>query len=289
MTSFRCSSPSNAIQATWFTRDLPRGRHLLNNRRCRATLHRLPKVCGCKATATVTPSAPTAKHASKQHETSGYSQSDWASGYSDHKEQPDGYWIDVKGRLPQELTGTYYRNGPGTYKLGYQELAHPFDGHGFILSIAIKDGKAFARTRFVETPEYKSEVGQQKILFRGSFGTQKPGGVRSNAFDIFMKNAANTNVIHWGGRLLALFESAQPIAMDPYSLKTLGPDLLGGSVKAGASFDFGPRANGLAESFFKAVGVAGYKHGGEYRLGGEAVTAHPRFDPDTGELYPVLG
>lgn len=38
------------------------------------------------------------------------------------------------------------------------------------------------------------------------------------------------------------------------------------------------------ESFFKAVGVAGYKHGGEYRLGGEAVTAHPRFDPDTGEL-----
>lgn len=38
------------------------------------------------------------------------------------------------------------------------------------------------------------------------------------------------------------------------------------------------------ESFFKAVGVAGYKHGGEYRVGGEAVTAHPRFDPDTGEL-----
>ena len=88
-------------------------------------------------------------------------------------------------------------------------------------------------------------MGQQKVLFRGSFGTQKPGGARSNAFDIFMKNAANTNVIHWRGRLLALFESAQPIAMDPYSLKTLGPDLLGGSVKAGASFDFGA-ANGLA-------------------------------------------
>lgn len=93
---------------------------------------------------------------------------------------------------------------------------------------------------------YKSEVGQKKILFRGSFGTQKPGGARSNAFDIFMKNAANTNVIHWRGRLLALFESAQPVAMDPYSLKTLGPDLLGGSVKAGASFDFGPSANAVA-------------------------------------------
>ncbi len=45
------------------------------------------------------------------------------------------------------------RNGPGTYKLGNQELAHPFDGHGFIISIAIKNGKAYARARFVETPE----------------------------------------------------------------------------------------------------------------------------------------
>ena len=46
-----------------------------------------------------------------------------------------------------------YRNGAGTYILGKQELAHPFDGHGYIISIAIKDGKAFARARFVETPE----------------------------------------------------------------------------------------------------------------------------------------
>jgi len=45
------------------------------------------------------------------------------------------------------------RNGPGTYKLGNQELAHPFDGHGFIISVAIKNGKAYARARFVETPE----------------------------------------------------------------------------------------------------------------------------------------
>lgn len=58
-----------------------------------------------------------------------------------------------------------------------------------------------------------------------------------------MKNAANTSVIHWGGRLLALFEAAQPIAMDLYSLQTLGPDLLGGHVKAGASFDFGKTIN----------------------------------------------
>ncbi|DBA91504.1 TPA: hypothetical protein ACH3X1_003130 [Trebouxia sp. C0004] len=209
---------------------------------------------------------------------------DWATGHINHKEHVDGYWIAVQGTIPPEITGTYYRNGPGTYKLGSQELAHPFDGHGFIISIAIKNGKAYARARFVETPEYKSEVSQQKILFRGSFGTQRPGGPRRNAFDIFMKNAANTSIVLWGGRLLALFEAAQPIAMDPTTLQTLGPDLLGGTVKPGASFHFGKVANRLSEGLFRALRIQGRKHGGESKLGGEAVTAHPRYDPDTGRL-----
>ena len=90
---------------------------------------------------------------------------------------------------------------------------------------------------------YKSEVSQQKVLFRGSFGTQRPGGAGKNVFDIFVKNAANTSIVLWGGRLLALFEAAQPIAMDPYSLQTLGPDLLGGNVRPGASFHLGKVAN----------------------------------------------
>ncbi|KAL0053616.1 hypothetical protein WJX82_008309 [Trebouxia sp. C0006] len=240
----------------------------------------------------LTPEAQQATHASPANGTlkertfdlSDWSQRGWATGHINHKEHVAGYWINVQGTIPPELTGTYYRNGPGTYKLGDQELAHPFDGHGFIISIAIKNGKAYARARFVETPEYESEVSQQKILFRGSFGTQRPGGARHNAFDIFMKNAANTSIVLWGGRLLALFEAAQPIAMDPNTLQTLGPDLLGGTVKPGASFHFGKVANRLSEGLFRALGIEGRKHGGESKLGGEAVTAHPRYDPDTGRL-----
>lgn len=240
----------------------------------------------------LTPEAEQATHASpansslkeRTFDLSNWSQRDWANGHINHKEHVDGYWIDVQGTIPPELTGTYYRNGPGTYKLGNQELAHPFDGHGFIISVAIKNGKAYARARFVETPEYKSEVSQQKILFRGSFGTQRPGGARHNAFDIFMKNAANTSIVLWGGRLLALFEAAQPTAMDPTTLQTLGPDLLGGTVKPGASFHFGKVANRLSEGLFRALRIEGCKHGGESKLGGEAVTAHPRYDPDTGRL-----
>jgi all-trans-8'-apo-beta-carotenal 15,15'-oxygenase len=45
-----------------------------------------------------------------------------------------------------------------------------------------------------------------KILFRGAFGTQRSGGFLANIFDARIKNVANTNVIYWAGRLLALWE-----------------------------------------------------------------------------------
>ncbi len=37
--------------------------------------------------------------------------------------------------------------------IGGQELAHPFDGHGLVVSIAFRNGRAFLRSRFVRTEE----------------------------------------------------------------------------------------------------------------------------------------
>ena len=44
------------------------------------------------------------------------------------------------------------------------------------------------------------------IRFRNTFGTQRVGGFIANAFDLYLKNPANTNVVEWGKRLLALWE-----------------------------------------------------------------------------------
>ena len=46
-----------------------------------------------------------------------------------------------------------YRNGPGQFELGSMKVAHPFDGHGIVSSICIKDGKAFFRSKFVRSFE----------------------------------------------------------------------------------------------------------------------------------------
>ena len=57
-------------------------------------------------------------------------------------------------------------------------------GHGLVASIAIKDGAAWYRSRYVRTPAYLEEVEQGRgVQYRG-FGTNKPGGWLANVFDI---------------------------------------------------------------------------------------------------------
>lgn len=42
---------------------------------------------------------------------------DWAAGYASGCDCPEGYWMEVTGRLPPELEGTYIRWGPlGSYE-----------------------------------------------------------------------------------------------------------------------------------------------------------------------------
>lgn len=56
----------------------------------------------------------------------------------------------------------------------------------------------FFRNRFVKTKEFLEEQKAGKMLYRGVFGSQKPGGWLANLFDLKIKNIANTNVLHWG-------------------------------------------------------------------------------------------
>jgi all-trans-8'-apo-beta-carotenal 15,15'-oxygenase len=170
-----------------------------------------------------------------------YSLEDWRSGYRSQPEEYS-YWItDIEGTLPAELEGTLFRNGPGLLDVQGHPVKHPFDGDGMISSIAIKNGQAYFRNRYVRTAGYVAEQKAKKPLYRGVFGTQKPGGPWANAFDLKLKNIANTHVIHWADRLLALWEAAAPHRLDPTTLETLGLDDLNGLIAPGGSFTAHPR------------------------------------------------
>ncbi len=170
-----------------------------------------------------------------------YTREDWIGGY---RSQPEefAYWIDnVEGEIPTALEGTVFRNGPGLTDVNGYRLKHPFDGDGMINSIAFRAGKAFYRNKFVRTEGYLAEQKSGKPEYRGVFGTQKPGGWLANAFDLRLKNIANTHVVHWGGKLLALWEAAEPHRLDPQTLETMGIDYLDGLLKEGDAFAAHPK------------------------------------------------
>ncbi|BAY24956.1 Retinal pigment epithelial membrane protein [Calothrix sp. NIES-2100] len=170
-----------------------------------------------------------------------YNRIDWQGGYESLYQEFD-YWIDdIEGQIPGELQGTLFRNGPGLLDINGQRIHHPFDGDGMISRISFVNGRAHFRNRYVRTEDYIAEQKAGKILYRGVFGTQKPGGWLANIFDFKFKTLANTNVIYWGSKLLALWEAAEPHRLDPHTLETLGREYFNGVLSTGEAFSAHPR------------------------------------------------
>lgn len=169
-----------------------------------------------------------------------YDRTEWKQGYQSQPTEYD-YWVDdIEGEIPDDLQGTLFRNGPGLLEIHGFPIRHPFDGDGMISAVSFKDGKVHFRNRFVRTQAYVQEQASEQILYRGVFGTQKPGGLLNNAFDLRLKNIANTNVLYWGDKLLALWEAAEPHRLDPATLETIGLEYLDGVLKPGDAFSAHP-------------------------------------------------
>ncbi|GLC46483.1 hypothetical protein PLESTB_000331500 [Pleodorina starrii] len=142
----------------------------------------------------------------------------------------------VTGTIPQELYGTYYRNGPGLQVDNPRYQRHTFDGDGMVLSLAFREGRAYFRNRYVRTEGFVQEQAAGRPLYRNSFTRgSADGSPWFNPFDLNFKNVANTGVLAWAGQLYALWEGGLPYRMDPRSLDTLGESRLGGALR-GSTF-----------------------------------------------------
>ena len=114
--------------------------------------------------------------------------------------------------------------------------SHPLDGHGFIRAFSLQvpaagrhardphtRQRATVLGRFVRTWAFELESFFGTNVFRGFFSLPfAPDSLPArlfNGFAMLRKNVANTAVVDWGGRLLALWEMGPPHALD-YALKT---------------------------------------------------------------------
>jgi all-trans-8'-apo-beta-carotenal 15,15'-oxygenase len=171
-----------------------------------------------------------------------FERAQWASAFRNVDRELTAVPLQAtRGTIPAGLNGTLYRNGPGRLERAGHWVHHPFDGDGMITALRFEGGDLGLSNRFVRTEGWQAEEEAGRYLYRGVFGTQKPGGPLANAFDLRLKNIANTHVVRLGDNLLALWEASSPHALDPDSLETKGISLLDGVLKPGEAFSAHPR------------------------------------------------
>jgi carotenoid cleavage dioxygenase-like enzyme len=138
--------------------------------------------------------------------------------------------LPVEGRIPESLSGRYVRNGPNP-KPGAVS-PHWFYGDGMVHGVELAAGRArWYRNRWIRTSTFTDDT----PVLRRDLTIDRTAGV------------ANTNVVHHGGRTLALVETSFPYALTD-TLDTIGP------------YDFDGKLT-------------------------TAMTAHPKMCPTSGELH----
>ncbi|MDG2028388.1 MAG: carotenoid oxygenase family protein [Acidimicrobiales bacterium] len=153
---------------------------------------------------------------------------------------------EVIGKIPEGLRGSFVRNGPNPM---FEPIGkyHMFDGDGMLHGVDFLDGKASYRNRWIRSRGLAAEMNLGRAAYPGLSDVMNFPSEELVGDAGPVKNPANTHIVRHNGKLLALWEQGLPTEIGP-DLETIGEwDFFGG-------------------------------------LQG-AMTAHPRIDPFTGEMF----
>ncbi|KAH7205417.1 carotenoid oxygenase [Fusarium redolens] len=156
----------------------------------------------------------------------------------------------VEGEVPKGLYGVLFRVHPDNQFAPRFEDEEWFAGDGCAFALRFKDGNVDFQKKYVRTEKFIKEREAKQALY-GYYGNPWSAlpevGVRDEKTDL---STANTNLVFHpsSGLLLALDELNPPYALNPFTLDTIG------------TWNF----QGTLEAF--------------------TMTAHPKYDHETGEL-----
>ncbi len=158
--------------------------------------------------------------------------------------EADIFELEIYGSLPRELAGAFYRVAPEPQFPPLLGEDIVINGDGMVGAFFFGDGHIDFKSRYVRTEKFELERAARRSLF----GAYRNPFTDDTSVRGRNRGTANTNVLLHGGRLLALKEDSPPVEMDPHTLETIGTWTDDG------------------------------------RITSRTVTAHPKIDPETGEL-----
>ena len=135
--------------------------------------------------------------------------------------------IPVEGKIPEWLSGSYIRNGPGMFQLKNRRLNHWFDAMGALHKFDIINGKVHYQSAFIDCQSYRS-VTQNGELAYSEFASDPCKTlfkkVQSYVFPTLpnMTDNPKVNVARIANKWMALGETPMQVEFDKNTLKTIG-------------------------------------------------------------------
>lgn len=154
--------------------------------------------------------------------------------------------LEIIGKIPDDLNGVLLRNGPNP-QFDPIGAYHWFEGDGMLHAIRIQNGSASYDNRWIKTPRFMLENKAGKPLFGADLSDT--GNVENTE-----SGTANTNIIAYHEKFLALNEGESPFEINLKDLSAVGSYTFDEQIK-------------------------------------RRLTAHPRIDPDSKEFitYSYIG
>jgi carotenoid cleavage dioxygenase len=149
-----------------------------------------------------------------------------------------------QGEVPEQLAGTYYRVVADRQWPPLVAGDIAFNSDGMVMSFRFSGGHVDFKSRYVHTPRFLAERAARRALF----GAYRNPFTDDPSVAGLRRGVANTNVFWHAGLLYVAKEDSPPILIDPDTLATIGEYTFEGALTSQTS------------------------------------TAHPKFDPHTGEM-----
>ena len=172
----------------------------------------------------------------------------------------------VRGEIPEQLSGGFYRVGPAWKRASRQGCNGFYAMDGMVQAAIFEEGRMSFRNRWVRTPKFLAEEAAGEAIFEYEDGWDDWRGyglgevVRDERTKGVPQGTAAINVIPFGGDVLALSEQGLvPIALDPRTLETKGP--VEWAAECGRGLVVPPSPTG------------------------GTIAPHPKWDCETGTLY----
>jgi carotenoid cleavage dioxygenase len=135
--------------------------------------------------------------------------------------------LEVIGKIPTDIEGSFLRVGPNPYYIPDQDRYHIFDGDGMIHGVHISEGSATYRNRFIDSAGLREEREKGEWIYPGlnMYGEYLAKGEMPGS-----KNTGNTAMVFHNGQLFAMMEGGTPYRVSLPDLATQGEHDFEGTV-----------------------------------------------------------